>query len=338
MQAAYDLVASATKSQQATVPVPAEEQRRWLAIAARALVQAGWLEAGADLAMALHDFAFARKALSRASAILLHICQPCDLVLEGLSASWPNLPVFVFLAGSTCMPGMLPPCVSLLCDTTTLSMLLFLLHRQLREGGEVRATGGGSEPGGRQRRRGGAVAAAGGAAVPLRPHVRRLPGAADAAPRCRGGYSRQGGADVATLSTCETRYGSIFGNIQCRSDWHWLHGRPGSWKVSEAAACRLSAACCFSGHLPDIQCFCCKVDDMAGVAVTAAMNRGDRKAALTAAERISEPTQRDAILRRYSFFKQLAGVSWEAATDGSWCSSCKQDAQCASAQGYKCAR
>lgn len=57
-----------------------------------------------------------------------------------------------------------------------------------------------------------------------------------------------------------------------------------------------------------------KVDDMAGVAVTAAMNRGDRKAALTAVERISDPQQREAILKRYSFFKQLAEVRSDTAS------------------------
>jgi hypothetical protein len=38
-QAAFDLLTAATKAQQAVVPVPAMEQRKWLAIAARALVQ-----------------------------------------------------------------------------------------------------------------------------------------------------------------------------------------------------------------------------------------------------------------------------------------------------------
>ena len=52
----------------------------------------------------------------------------------------------------------------------------------------------------------------------------------------------------------------------------------------------------------------CQVNDMAGIAVTAAMNRGDRKAALIAAERISDPQQRENIMRRYGFFKQLAEV------------------------------
>jgi hypothetical protein len=52
----------------------------------------------------------------------------------------------------------------------------------------------------------------------------------------------------------------------------------------------------------------CQVDDMAGIAVTAAMNRGDRKAALIAAERISDAQQRENIMRRYGFFKQLAEV------------------------------
>ena len=51
-----------------------------------------------------------------------------------------------------------------------------------------------------------------------------------------------------------------------------------------------------------------QVNDMAGIAVTAAMNRGDRKAALIAAERISDPQQRENIMRRYGFFKQLAEV------------------------------
>ena len=51
-----------------------------------------------------------------------------------------------------------------------------------------------------------------------------------------------------------------------------------------------------------------QVNDMAGIAVTAAMNRGDRKAALIAAERISDAQQRENIMRRYGFFKQLAEV------------------------------
>ena len=38
-QAAFDLLTAATKAQQAVIPVPALEQRKWLAIAARALVQ-----------------------------------------------------------------------------------------------------------------------------------------------------------------------------------------------------------------------------------------------------------------------------------------------------------
>lgn len=83
LQAAYDLIASATKAQQTSVPVPAGEQRKWLAIAARALVQAGWLEAGAELSMQLHDFAFARKAFSRAGARSIdscpHLSQPPGL-------------------------------------------------------------------------------------------------------------------------------------------------------------------------------------------------------------------------------------------------------------------
>lgn len=51
-----------------------------------------------------------------------------------------------------------------------------------------------------------------------------------------------------------------------------------------------------------------QVNDMAGIAVTAAMNRADRKAALIAAERISDAQQRETIMRRYGFFKQLAEV------------------------------
>jgi hypothetical protein len=44
-QAAFDLLTAATKAQQAAIPVPAQEQRKWLAIAARALVQVccAWL-------------------------------------------------------------------------------------------------------------------------------------------------------------------------------------------------------------------------------------------------------------------------------------------------------
>lgn len=38
-QAAFNLLSAATKAQQAAIPVPAIEQRKWLAIAARALVQ-----------------------------------------------------------------------------------------------------------------------------------------------------------------------------------------------------------------------------------------------------------------------------------------------------------
>lgn len=66
MQAAYNLVVAASKAERATVPLPAQEQRKWLALAARALVQTGNLSQGAQLSMQLHDFAFARKALSRA--------------------------------------------------------------------------------------------------------------------------------------------------------------------------------------------------------------------------------------------------------------------------------
>jgi hypothetical protein len=40
-QAAFDLLTAATKAQQAVIPVPAMELRKWLAIAARALVQVG---------------------------------------------------------------------------------------------------------------------------------------------------------------------------------------------------------------------------------------------------------------------------------------------------------
>jgi hypothetical protein len=47
---------------------------------------------------------------------------------------------------------------------------------------------------------------------------------------------------------------------------------------------------------------------MAGIAVTAAMNRGDRTAALVAVERMSDPQQRENIMRRYGFFEQLAEV------------------------------
>lgn len=47
---------------------------------------------------------------------------------------------------------------------------------------------------------------------------------------------------------------------------------------------------------------------MAGIAVTAAMQHGNRGAALLAAGRISNPVQREEILRRYKFYGQLAEV------------------------------
>ncbi len=47
---------------------------------------------------------------------------------------------------------------------------------------------------------------------------------------------------------------------------------------------------------------------MAGIAVTAAVNREDRPAALAAAKQIRDPRQREEVLRRYKFFEHLAEV------------------------------